>query len=66
LRRGRKLKLMSKCEPRVKQIGNHITTGNFNNPQRGRVYDTSGIAPACNCCEGGAERHRFWNVIWNK
>lgn len=44
---------MSKCESRVKQIGNHVTTGNYNNPQRGRVYDTSGIAPACNCCEGG-------------
>lgn len=29
----------------IKQIGNIVESANFDNPQRGRVYDTSGISP---------------------
>lgn len=37
----------------IKQIGNTVDTGNWNNPQRGRVYSTDGISPALNCMQGG-------------
>ncbi|QPC20282.1 DNA cytosine methyltransferase [Lacticaseibacillus paracasei subsp. tolerans] len=37
----------------VKQVGNIVDTGNFNNPQRGRVYDPNGQSPALNCMRGG-------------
>ena len=30
----------------VRQIGNFLTCGSWDNPQCGRVYDTGGIAPA--------------------
>lgn len=37
----------------IKQLGNIVDTGNFNNPQRGRIYSAEGISPALNCCGGG-------------
>lgn len=37
----------------VNQIGNIVSTGNWDNPQRGRIYGIGGVAPACNCCGGG-------------
>ena len=37
----------------VKQVGNIVDTGNFKNPQRGRVYSTKGVSPALNCMRGG-------------
>lgn len=37
----------------IKQICNIAEEKNFKNPQRGRVYDTSGIAPCLNCMGGG-------------
>ena len=42
-------------EPKVEQIGNIVDDTNigFKNPQRGRIYDVSGICPALNCCQGG-------------
>lgn len=39
-------------EPKIEQVGNIVDTGNYDNPQRGRVYGTDGISPALNC-EGG-------------
>lgn len=39
---------------RIKQIGNYCRTGSFNgNPQVGRVYDPTGIAPTLNTMQGG-------------
>ena len=38
---------------RVLQIGNAIGTANRDNPQRGRVYEPQGIAPALNTMQGG-------------
>ena len=35
------------------QIGNIVDTGNFDNPQRGRIYSEEGISPALNTCPGG-------------
>lgn len=40
-------------EPKVIQVGNIITTGNWDNPQRGRIYSPEGCSPALNCCQGG-------------
>ena len=40
-------------EAKIKQIGNIVSTGNFNNPQRGRIYSADGISPSLNCCGGG-------------
>ncbi len=37
----------------IKQIGNTVSTGNWNNPQRGRVYSADGLCPALNCMRGG-------------
>lgn len=46
-----------KCmeEVKVEQIGNIVDDSNigFKNPQRGRIYDTNGLSPCLNCCEGG-------------
>lgn len=41
---------------RVKQLGNIVSTGNWDNPQRGRIYSSEGCSPALNCCGvGGLE-----------
>lgn len=40
-------------EPKVMQIGNIVQTGNFENPQRGRIYSSDGCSPALNTCQGG-------------
>ena len=37
----------------IKQIGNIVESANFENPQCGRVYDTSGISPTLNTVGGG-------------
>lgn len=40
----------------VKQVGNIIQGGNFDNPQRGRVYDPDGLSPCLSTCgEGNLE-----------
>ena len=46
-------------EPKVKQVGNIVTTGNFNNPQRGRIYDADGISPTLNTMQGGGREPKF-------
>lgn len=40
-------------ENKVKQIGNIVDTGNWDNPQRGRIYSSDGICPALNTVSGG-------------
>lgn len=37
----------------VKQLGNIVNTGNWDNPQRGRIYSPEGCSPALNTCGGG-------------
>lgn len=37
----------------VNQVGNIVSTGNWDNPQRGRIYSSQGCSPALNCCGGG-------------
>lgn len=40
-------------ENRVIQVGNIVNTGNWNNPQRGRIYSSEGCSPTLNTCGGG-------------
>lgn len=40
----------------VKQIGNMIDAGSWDNPQNGRVYSVDGICPTLNTCGGGWSR----------
>lgn len=37
----------------VKQLGNIVNTGNWDNPQRGRIYSPDGCSPTLNTCSGG-------------
>lgn len=37
----------------VIQVGNIVNTGNWDNPQAGRVYSTDGISPTLNTMQGG-------------
>lgn len=46
----------------VKQIGNIVNTGNWNNPQRGRIYSQNGCSPALNCCGGGGLEPKILQV----
>ena len=40
-------------ENKVKQLGNIVDTGNWDNPQRRRIYSSDGCSHALNCCGGG-------------
>ena len=40
-------------KPRVIELGNIVHTGNWSNPQRGRIYSPTGVAPCCNTVGGG-------------
>lgn len=40
-------------EPKVLQVGNIVSTGNWNNPQIGRIYSPEGCSPTLNTCNGG-------------
>lgn len=46
-------KIVQLSENKVNQIGNIVDTGNWGNPQRGRIYSADGCSPALNCCGGG-------------
>lgn len=37
----------------VIQLGNIVNTGNWDNPQRGRIYSPNGCSPALNTMQGG-------------
>lgn len=41
---------------RIIEIGNTVQTGNWNSPQRGRVYSIYGICPTLNTVGGGRIR----------
>lgn len=46
-------------EPKVIQIGNIVSTGNWDNPQIGRVYDSDGCSPTLNTCGGGGHEPKI-------
>ena len=43
----------------VKQVGNIVNTGNWDNPQIGRVYDSNGCSPTLNTCSGGGHEPKI-------
>lgn len=45
--------LTCSCNTGVVQLGNIVSTGNWDNPQAGRVYSTDGISPTLNTMQGG-------------
>ena len=53
LRAGRSGLMVVEDEPKIMPIGNFVTTGNFRNPQRGRVYASEGLSPTLNTVHGG-------------
>lgn len=38
---------------KIVQVGNIVSTGNWGNPQRGRIYSAKGISPSLNTVGGG-------------
>ena len=46
----------------VDEIGNIVKTGNWNSPQRGRIYSTEGICPCLNCMQGGGLEPKILEV----
>lgn len=48
-----------KDPPKILQVGNIVKTGQFGNPQRGRIYDPDGLAPTLNTCSGGGLEPKF-------
>lgn len=46
----------------VKQLGNIVNTGNWDNPQRGRIYSPEGCSPALNTCGGGGLEPKILQV----
>ena len=42
-----------KDPPKILQVGNIVKTGQFDNPQRCRIYDPDGLAPTLNTVSGG-------------
>lgn len=44
------------------QVGNIVSTGNWDNPQRGRIYSTEGISPALNTVGGGGLEPKILEV----
>ena len=50
-------------ENAVKQVGNiSASTGAWNNPQIGRVYDPNGCSPTLNTCSGGGHEPKVLQV----
>lgn len=46
-------------EPKVIQVGNIVNTGNWNNPQIGRVYSSEGCSQTLNTCGGGSHEPKI-------
>ena len=43
----------------VEQLGNIVGTGNWDNPQRGRIYSSVGCSSALNSCSGGGHEPKI-------
>ncbi len=48
----------------VIEVGNIVHTGNWDSPQRGRIYSIYGIAPCCNCCGGGGLETKILEIVY--
>lgn len=50
--------------PKVMQVGNIVHTGNFENPQRGRIYSSNGCSPALSTMQGGGLEPKIVDDIY--
>ena len=48
---------------RIIEIGNTVQTGNWNSPQRGRVYSIYGICPTLNTVGGGGLEPKIIEIV---
>lgn len=48
---------------RIIEIGNIVQTGNWNSPQRGRVYSIYGICPTLNTVGGGGLEPKIIEIV---
>ena len=53
-------------KPRVIELGNIVHTGNWKNPQRGRIYSPQGVAPCCNTCPGGGLETKILEIAYEQ
>ena len=44
---------------KIEQVGNLVRNANWRNPQRGRIYKTTGISPALNTVNGGGQESKI-------
>ena len=47
----------------VIELGNIVKTGNWNSPQRGRIYSAMGICPCLSCMQGGGGYENMWVLV---
>lgn len=43
----------------VIELGNIVKTGNWNSPQRGRIYSIEGISPCLSTMQGGGWNQKY-------
>lgn len=53
-------------ESSVKQIGNMVDTGNWDNPQRGRIYSPDGCCPSLNTVGGGGLEPKIIQAVGDR
>ena len=46
----------------VIELGNIVHTGNWKNPQRGRIYSVDGICPCISTCGGGGQEPKILEI----
>jgi hypothetical protein len=59
-------KSLSMKTNQVIELGNIVHTGNWNSPQRGRIYSVEGISPCLNTCGGGGLEPKILEMYENK
>lgn len=59
-------KSLSMKTNQVIELGNIVHTGNWNSPQRGRIYSPDGICPCLSTCGGGGQEPKILEMYENK
>ena len=59
-------KSLSMKTNQVIELGNIVHTGNWNSPQRGRIYSPEGICPCLSTCGGGGQEPKILEIYENR
>ena len=59
-------KSLSMKTNQVIELGNIVHTGNWNSPQRGRIYSPEGVCPCLSTCGGGGQEPKILEMYENK